>query len=160
MVKKVWTILLGACLSLTAYAQHREVISTAGSDTTLNDMHLTYTLGEPVVAKKAVGEKYLTSGFQQSDVDVVVALEATEVIAEVKVFPNPSTEYFYVSFAGEVPENYKVVFHNVKGFFVYSRDCEGKTQRFETLDWAPGAYYMTILDPSGTRLNQFKVIKH
>lgn len=143
----------------SVYAQEREVISTAGGDETVEELNMTFTIGEPVVELATGDSLYLTAGFQQSNILVSIPLSVDEIHISAKVFPNPAKDYFYLDIDNQDTQGFMAALHNTKGDFIRI-DCVNAAPLKVSLSGLPsGVYYLTVLSQENKKMHQFKILK-
>ncbi len=159
MKESIFSIFLLCCISLSAWSQEREIISSAGGDDDTGQIYYSYTIGDLIVTGEGQDTLFLASGFEQSEVFVSMNVGLPDIKVEAKVYPNPSSHYFFIEISDENLTNYSVVMHNTKGEFLFQRNFDASNIKIETSIYPAGVYYLTLIDSRGNRMNQFKVIK-
>lgn len=61
----------------------------------------------------------------------------------VKAFPNPSNDFFYLEISEEAPKERMLTVFNVNGSLMYENVITDN-KRIETANWAPGMYFVSI----------------
>ncbi len=144
---------------MSGFAQQREIISSAGSDTIVGEEYYSFTIGETVIEATNMNGFWVASGFEQSDLYASINVSTDEILMEAKIYPNPSIDYFFLEITGTSSASFKAVLHNSKGYFVQQKTFSDTKVKFETTGLAPGVYYLTVIDDNDNRMNQFKVVK-
>lgn len=139
--------LLIACLGLKAQA----TFSTVGGEAALGSAKLSYTAGQASTqntkARVANAERktaILTEGVQQAySIEELRIDGATPITAEIKIYPNPTTDKITVKVAGEVQLNY--ILYDASG----RKLSDGKLQNGETTidmsEYAVGSYVLKVI---------------
>lgn len=163
-----YCLLLIACLiSAYSYSQSdtisRYVVATAGGDTTVNDISVSWTLGEVAVEKLANEDStlILTQGFQQVYFEIVSVGEPLSNNFEMKVYPNPATEYIWVLLESEEIKDAVIEIFDLEGKVVYNKhwDFVNGPNQIMLNDMVSSQYILRISDKSGQALQTFKLIK-
>lgn len=148
MMKKVVFLvtLLVACYGLNAQA----TISTVGGDAISGSAKLSYTVGQvitqPAKARVTNAEQVtarLNEGVQQAySVEELKMDGATPIAADIKIYPNPTTDIITVKVAGEMQLDYTL--YDVSG----RKLSQGKLQDDETAidmsEYAAGSYVLKV----------------
>lgn len=147
-MKKVIVILalITACFGLKAQA----TFSTVGGDAVSGSAKLSYTAGQvatqPAKTRVTNAERLsarLTEGVQQAySVEELKIEGATPIAADIKIYPNPTTDNITVRVAGEVLLSY--ILYDASG----RKLKDGKLQNGETAidmsDYAAGSYILRV----------------
>ena len=65
---------------------------------------------------------------------------------EIRIFPNPASEYIEFRMSGDSHEDYKVVIHNAAGQAITELRFSGQSgTRQNTSAWVPGIYFYTVI---------------
>jgi len=62
---------------------------------------------------------------------------------EIKAFPNPASNFFYLEINEEAPKERMLAVYNLNGTLMYE-DSITHNKRIETYNWAPGMYFISI----------------
>lgn len=86
-----------ACVSVSAQSVSRSVLSSAGTTQTKNGERVTWTVGEPVVGTMTGGNHQLGNGFFPSmDISVFLTEPEKEKLTDIEVYPNPSSSFIKI----------------------------------------------------------------
>ena len=162
-MKKVMVLaaLLTACFGLKAQA----IFSTVGGEATSGSAKLSYTAGQVATqqakARVTNAERLsakLTEGVQQAySIEELKIDGVTPIAADIKIYPNPTTDNITVRVVGESQLNYTL--YDVNG----RKLSNGKLQNGETSidmsDLAAGSYVLKVTGngaENGYRINKAK----
>ncbi|MEL6867268.1 MAG: T9SS type A sorting domain-containing protein [Bacteroidota bacterium] len=128
-----WTLLFSIiiCLpfNLSGQSLSRSVLSVAGASTGNDQYTVNWTVGE-VFGPDALATHHLTTGFQQGKLnstatnDSISVREAelstrldqsAEPVFQAKVYPNPTTDYLYLSLEEALDEDAHLMIFNEQG---------------------------------------------
>jgi len=93
----------------------------------------------------------LDSGFDKSDYTKVQEID-------IKVFPNPATDYVIVTTAHKFKGRYKL--NNILGKVLVEGQLDQKGEKIDLLKFRTGIYIISIYDESGQKLGARKIIKN
>ena len=103
----------------------------------------------------------LTQGFQQGYFEIVPMVEPFSNNFELKVYPNPATEYIWISLESEEIKDALIEIFDLEGKVVYSNQwnfVNGPNQVMLN-NMGSSQYILRISDKSGQVLQTFKLIK-
>lgn len=154
-------------IGILAYGQNdtisRQVIATAGGDTTVNGVSVSWTLGEVAIETIANEDStvILTQGFQQGEYVITSVGEALSDEFEINIYPNPATEYIIVDLKSNEIKSTVVEIYNMEGKLVYNSKFEKASgeNRISLSTMNANQYILRVLDTSGNVLQTFKLIK-
>jgi len=87
-------------LNIMAQQISPEVIASAGDHFQNDQMSMSWTLGEPVIATIYNDNAILTQGFHQ-DMYIITAIDDIQITHfQVNLFPNPTPDYLNIEFKG------------------------------------------------------------
>lgn len=122
----------------TAQSIERQVIGSTGGTATAGNVIVTSTVGEVAVATASTSSILLTQGYQQAADSSLVSISEIEDIANMKLYPNPTTN----SAKLEITAN----FNSVAMVTVYASD--GKLIRSNSLSLTSRVESTTQIDLS------------
>ncbi len=133
------------------------VISANGGTATAAGTQVSWTIGEPVVATVSDSKNTLTQGFQQSKL-TVTAIDETQVAGlEIKVYPNPTSNYVTVHF-NKTPENPGYLLFDLSGKLLKQKKIASTDTKIDMTVYTDGSYILKL--SSGQQpLQSFKIIK-
>jgi hypothetical protein len=148
-MKKLFGLLASFLVLGNVYAQpDNQVIASAGGYFVGSTFTNSFTIGEMAVVDTYVGNTFiLTQGFQQPN-DFYVYVPEIKAIrnGEMKLFPNPNSGDFSVSYELIVPAKVNATIHNLLGQIVHKNSevrFAGKNlDRFDIKGIPPGIYLL------------------
>ncbi len=166
-MKKYVFILLSCFLSFLSFGQNDTissyVIATAGGDTTVNGVSVSWTLGEVAIETIANDDStlILTQGFQQGYFEITSIGEPLSNNFILKIYPNPASEFVWVALESEEIKDAIVELYDMEGKLVYNSKLnvvEGPN-KIELNRLSSSQYILRISDATGNVLQTFKLIK-
>lgn len=137
------------------------VIGAAGGTHSRQEISLDWTLGETFVESTVSGNRWHTQGFHQPLLSAKALFPSNAMGYDVKIFPNPASELLniFIKTTEEEILNLKLV--DVTGKTIYNQVVPPRTAEVQLiLKHVPeGMYMLSIVNPSGYRINSFKIIK-
>jgi hypothetical protein len=134
-----------------------QTVISANGGTATAGAQVSWTIGEPVIATVANANNTLTQGFQQSKL-TVTAIDETQVAGlEIKVYPNPTSDYVTVHFS-KTPENPKYLLFDLTGRLLEQKNIESTDVRIKLTNYSGGSYILK-LNSGQQPLQTFKIIK-
>ena len=135
----------------------KQVIGTAGKTQTNSNLKISWTTGEPVVGLMTVnGRNQLANGYYPALNLQTLSVEDNALEAQIKVFPNPTSQSLYVSH----PElnSFGIQIVDINGKQVYSGTIS-KEQPLDVSNYSQGMYLVTIENKEANKKNTYKIIK-
>ena len=135
----------------------KQVIGTAGKTQTNSNLKISWTTGEPVVGLMTVnGRNQLANGYYPALNLQTLSIEDNSLEAQIKVFPNPTSQSLYVSH----PElnSFGIQIVDLNGKQVYSGTIS-KEQPLDVSNYSQGMYLVTIENKEANKKNIYKIIK-
>ncbi len=151
-------------IGLFSYGQEsisRQVVATAGADTTVNGISVSWTLGELAVETFEATGVTLTQGFQQGFFDITSVGDPISNNFELKIYPNPASEYVWIDLQSDEIRAIRVEIYNMEGKLMYHNEFDfasGPTQ-IPLQNLNSNQYILKISDSDGKLLQTFKLIK-
>ena len=146
-------LLLFAAGSLTA----QTVVSVNGGTATAAGTQVSWTIGEPVVATVSDGNSTLTQGFQQSKLTVTAIDDLQVQGVEIKVYPNPTSDYVTVHFSNTIEKPAYLLF-DLSGRLIEQKNIESTGTKIDMSGYSGGSYILK-LRTAEQPLQTFKIIK-
>ncbi|MGB4655221.1 MAG: T9SS type A sorting domain-containing protein [Bacteroidales bacterium] len=106
MIKKFTLIALSLFIASLLYSQSipRQVLSSAGTNSTGGNLQLSWTMGQPTPVENInPANFYITPGFQQGDEGYVNVPKPEIIDNSISCYPNPATEV--VNLQGTLPSD-------------------------------------------------------
>lgn len=139
------------------------VVASAGGDTTLNGVSVSWTLGEVAIETIADQDStvILTQGFQQGYFEITSVGEPLSNEFEIKIYPNPAREYVYVDLKSNEIKSTVVEIFNMDGKLVYNQkfDYAAGPNQVTLNGLNSNQYILRVTDSKGNVLQTFKLIK-
>jgi len=110
----------------------RSVISPTGNYAVADDLSLSATVGETVIATAIQGDFILTQGFQQSTDNPVNTLEE-QLLATYKIYPNPTANYLQVELETDVNVPLFFTIHDLTGKQILEKQWQVNQLLSETI---------------------------
>ncbi len=144
-------------LLFTGNLQAQKVISANGGTATAAGTEVSWTIGEPITATVSDGTTTLTQGFHQAKLTVTVVNEIQITGVEIKVYPNPTSDYVTVHFSKEVEKPTYRLF-DLSGRLIEQKSIETTDAKIDMTGYAGGSYVLK-LNSGQQPLQTFKIIK-
>lgn len=124
--------------------------NTAGS--------LSWSLGEVVAESgvRAPGQSSLTQGFQQGDLSVLAIKEPKLNNLNIRVLPNPATDYVNLVVDDYTDLSYQVI--DLNGKLLSKEKLQANETRINLTDLASGSFFVTIVK-NKQEIKSYKIIK-
>ncbi len=133
------------------------VISANGGTATADGTQVSWTIGEPVIATVSDANNTLTQGFQQSKLTVTAINDIQVAGVEIKVYPNPTSDFVTVHFS-KVMEKPTYLLFDLSGRLIEQKNIETTDVKIDMTNFAGGSYILKL--NSGQKpLQSFKIIK-
>jgi hypothetical protein len=158
-MKRLIIIFIGAIFTLSALAQAKQggVASTGGNDTNGN-ISLNWTLGKLIVPTFSKGNVSLSHGY---NIKLIVTAydENLDFRVDIKVYPNPASEYINIQFEEILTDVVSVTMIDSNGKLVMSDVIsQGMSEKLINIQDLPsGLYYLRLI--RGKLVNVYKVVK-
>ena len=135
----------------------KKVIGAAGKTQSNSNLQVSWTLGEPVVGlMTASGRNQLANGYYPALNLQVLSVEDNAIEAQIKVFPNPTSQFLYVTHPELIAFGINIV--DLNGKQVYSGTIS-KEQPLDVSNYSQGMYLVTIENKTTKQKNTYKIIK-
>lgn len=156
--KKILCILF-SMWSVFLFAQHHQVISTAGGTFENGSGSISFTVGEFMIATyiPTVDGVILTQGFQQSRIDIVSIRDITIQDFEISVYPNPVNDFVIVNI--EDPQGFSYTLFDMSGRTLQIGKILSTEYEIQFTDYAP-SFYILKLYQDDVEVAAFKIIKN
>lgn len=143
-------------LHLFSQSISKEVISSSGSTFQSQNNSLNFSVGETIIGSMT-SEDYsiqLGNGYYPSLDLEALSIESHDI--NIKVFPNPSSEFIFISST----ENtlYELTILNLNSKLIHKGEYR-KDESINIQNLTPGTYIVTIIDNFNQKTNSYKIIK-
>ena len=151
-------ILFAVLLLITAVnVAAQEVISANGGTATAAGTQVSWTIGEPIITTVSDANNTLTQGFHQSKLTVTAINDIQVLGVEIKVYPNPTSDFVIVHFS-KVMEKPTYFLFDLSGRIIEQKNIESTDVKIDMTSYAGGSYILKV--NSGQQpLQTFKIIK-
>lgn len=151
--------------SLFAQSIERQVLGSTGGTATAGSVIVTSTVGEMAVTTGTSTSIILTEGFQQSNSTSSISIEELEIIADYKLFPNPTTDMAtLIITANDINTKATVQLYSLAGQLISTQllnltsGAESKL-KLDVSNQAAGAYFVRITDSNSSLSKSMRLIK-
>jgi hypothetical protein len=148
-------LLLTACCS-SVFAQ--QVVATAGSTLSNSTGSISFTIGEGVAQTLTSGDKTLTQGFHQTNIQVTFISGWKDLDFEISVFPNPASDELTIKLSKENLPGLHFMIFDLNGKLQFQSNLKSTITRIPLDQLSAGFYFIKIKD-STKELKTFKIIK-
>ncbi len=168
---KIPLLMAAIALSLSASAQTRTVVASAGGESQSGKVNLNWTLGETAVATVSLGNgELLTEGFQQPDLLRVEPAESVNPLPRydaapagaITIAPNPVSTKLNI----QIPETWNQEALAVELFDANARKIRNgriepglATAQWDMSAQPAGTYWLRIIAPGAKQAQTFKIVK-
>jgi len=150
--------LLLVLISTLGYSQtiSKQVIGTAGKTQSNSDLKVSWTTGEPVVGLMTAGGNQLGNGYYPAMVLQPLSVEDSAMEVDLKVYPNPASQFLYVSH----PElnSFSIQIVDLNGKQIYTGTIS-KEQPLDVSTYSQGMYLIILENKATNQKNTYKIIK-
>ncbi|MEN9335168.1 MAG: hypothetical protein RLZZ500_155 [Bacteroidota bacterium] len=145
-------------ISMVGYSQtiSKQVIGAAGKTDSASNLKMSWTTGEPVVGLMVAGDNQLGNGFYPAMDIQALSVEDITMSLQIKLYPNPTNQFLYVSHP------------DIEVFGIQIVDLNGKQIHIGTIskdhpqdfsNYSQGIYLVTIENKVNNQKNTYKIIK-
>ncbi len=154
-IKSIIT-LISCCMLITFKSYSQDVIATAGCTFQTSQGSLSWTIGESITETFTKTNSILTQGFHQSNLTITAIHENDISDINIKVYPNPATDFVNIKVNGFDEMSYQVF--DINGSLIENKEIIDlkTTISFENLSSA--TYIVRILKRE-TEITTYKIIK-
>ncbi len=156
MRRKLINVLILLAIA-TGSVSAQTVFSANGGTATAAGTQVSWTVGEPVVATVSDGNSTLTQGFQQSKLTVTAIDDLQVQGVEIKVYPNPTSDYVTVHFSNTIEKPAYLLF-DLSGRLIEQKNIESTGTKIDMSGYSGGSYILK-LRTAEQPLQTFKIIK-
>ncbi len=150
--------ILTALVSFTfAQSITPEVVSNGGDYFENSNVSIAWTIGEPMVETAVGTNNTLTQGFHQG-LYTLVNVEKQINNTEIKVYPNPSTDYINIDITGINTSDYKIQLFDNLGQLLINKSYEN-AKRISLQQYAKSVYYLKIINITDNKSDTYKILK-
>jgi len=151
---------------LDGYAQkaQREVIASGGNSIQVDQISVSYTVGQPIAGSNSNSRFSVIEGFQRGLLEIVTSTPEALYPTELNIYPNPAHDE--VQILARLPKAVGISarLYNLSGQIVATQTHDHpQSEHHMTLDlrtFAKGFYMLILLDENGQRIRAFQIQKH
>lgn len=161
-MKKLLILNVLLLVYLAGYGQtlSPETILSSGGDFANAEAQISWTLGDFQTTTYMKDQIVLTQGFLQTEIKVTDVFSINNSLdIELKVFPNPVTNYLFIKLISD--DNKKISWQliNQNGKIMRYDDLYNKETEIDFSQYEDGIYYLKTFSKDGSFLKIFKVIR-
>ena len=138
-----------------SYLLSQEAVVSQGDNYSNPNANINFSIGEVVISTVSDGNYYLTQGFHQTNWNFV-GLEDLVPTYEVKVYPNPTSEFLYINTKDFNGVSY--FFYDSKGKLILQNSLSSTEDAVNVSQLSTGTYYLVLADKN-QKLKSFQLIK-
>ena len=142
------------CLGVNA----QDVISTTGKYAETGSGSLSWSVGEPVVETVSDGSNTLTQGFHQSKLTVTTIYDKEIIGIEIKVYPNPTSNYLSVEVNSEKQKELLLSLFDMSGKLISQEKMTSSKQTVSMKEYAPATYLLKVTE-NNKELKTYQIVK-
>ncbi len=143
---------------ITKQSNAQTVLAPAGHYHESEQMSMSWTLGETIIATFVSADIVLTQGFQQPVLKVSTIAKEPDLDFQITAFPNPTRGHTNISTNQLQAESLTYRVYDLQGRFIIGNPLEGSHTRIAFYDYDPGIYFIRILQDKKP-VKTFKIIK-
>jgi len=156
-MKKLKINILFLLLFVAGSTTAQEVVSASGGTATAAGTQVSWTIGEPVIATISDANNTLTQGFHQTKLTVTAINDIQVSGVEIKVYPNPTSDFVTVHFS-KVVEKPTYFLFDLSGRMIQQKNIESTDEKIDMTNYSGGSYILK-LNSGQQPLQTFKIIK-
>jgi hypothetical protein len=137
----------------------QEVISSAGETQSISGCEVNWTLGEPAIETISSGSIIFTQGFHQSKLTVTAIDELLVSDLELKVYPNPTTEFVVIQI-NQLNNKPAFSLYDLSGKLLQSQLISASETHVNLSEYASGTYLLKLNQNLQRPFQAFKIVKH
>ncbi len=134
-----------------------EVVSNGGDYYSNSNCSIAWTIGEPMVETAVGTNNTLTQGFHQG-LYTLVNIEKQINNTEIKVYPNPTSDYINIDINGANSSDYKIQLFDNLGKLLINKSYENSKQ-VSLQKYAKSTYYLKVLNTKENKFDSYKILK-
>ena len=136
-----------------------ELLSNAVGEASNTNIKLSWSLGEIMVSDKSSGFVRITEGFYQTSLKVTAVAESNPLLEmKFKVYPNPTSDYLYISHNQSINESWLLMIYDIGGRLIY-KDSFFQKKILDFNDMSKGLYMIKISDTNSSSQINYKIEK-
>ena len=138
------------------------VISSMGGSSSGSGISLSWTVGETLTATHSAEGLYLTQGFQQPNFMIVSAEQISSPDFEIRVFPNPATDFISIEWSQEIGGDIHVELYDMAGRRLNHQKSGNNVNhiRIDINSLQRSAYLLKVYSDKGEFSKTYRIIKY
>ncbi|MFP4023539.1 MAG: T9SS type A sorting domain-containing protein [Thiohalospira sp.] len=162
-MKKIILFFVASFLVGNSFGQSisSQVIATAGENSETSELGVSWTLGEIAIETLESSSVTLNQGFQHGYFEITSIEDPMLSNVELEVYPNPATEYIYISIESDEIKSALIELYDLDGKMVLNEQWQYIEAPFKiNLEGlASSQYILKVSDKSGALLQTYKIVK-
>ena len=152
--------IMALTLQLNGQTMSPFVVSTAGGISSAGGVSLSWTAGELAIETRSAGSLILTEGFQQTDLKVVSAGEIMVPGFDIRVYPNPATDFIRVEWT-RTEGNMRVELYDLVGrrLKMEQTDSDNTYIQIDLRSLTRSTYLLKVIKPGGDFSRTYRIVK-
>lgn len=139
-------LMTGSFVSISQTVEHH-VISSTGTEISNSNGELYFTVGEPATEQLENEDFKLTQGYHQGVFLFVATEDIAELPFEVKLYPNPASEFVTITLVDVSPINFEYTLFDLNGKVQLTGSFSDLTERLSLSNLANSTYFLKIYNP-------------
>jgi len=150
----IWSSMLAYCQSLNP-----DVITTAGNSDVNATNIVSWTIGECIPETFSNVDNKLTQGYQQGVYEIITAIDNTENLIKINVYPNPATDY--VNLEIQLQDSQKLIYqlYDMNGRCLRSENISSEISVINLANYSSNTYILNVYTTEKKLLKSFKILK-
>ena len=137
----------------------QEAVPAAGGDAVGSGGSSSFTVGQVVYTTHTGTNGSVAQGVQQSyEISVITGVNETEILLEMSVYPNPTTNYLQLKVEDEALEALSFQLSDLQGKVIENKKVTTTTSNI-TMEALPKAIYFLSVIKNNKPVKTFRVIK-
>ena len=138
----------------------QEIIATDGKSTFVGDTHVSYTIGEPVIGTRSVGNNVVTQGYNQPEIEIIsVKEEKMNPQLGIQIYPNPTHDYVNITPQNFETGSFMVQIFTVGGQKVLEESFEEAGIKLDVSSLVSSNYILNVTNAEENYNHNFKLVK-
>ena len=158
---KTFLTIIALLIAFTSFGQtaiKKSSIDSGGDISTNGTTKIVYTIGEVALQENTTGNIHVSEGFIGSNTFVVLNIEDYSVLSDVKVFPNPTSDFVNINFTQK--SDYDISIYNLSGELIYSKQVnESNNESINLSEFTAGTYLFVVKQEAEQKVTTYKIIK-
>lgn len=150
------------CLFLIGAAQlnGQEVVGAAGESKVIGTTHVAFSVGEPVVGTRSIGNNNVTQGFHQPEIIIESTVEEKlNDSYSINIFPNPASDVVNIYPKNFNTEGFMVEVLSVAGQKIMEQPFTNEGTQLDISGLESSNYILIITNKEEKYYQNFKLIK-